>query len=110
VEGEGAVHAPGSRAARFLTVATTDETSKPIEGGSLSFHLPEDGGALGNGLRTDFVMSDVRGRATAPGFSLNRVTGRFQIRIVAAKEQARARDRVILVDQRTGRRLSDARR
>jgi hypothetical protein len=92
VEGEGAVHVPGSHAARFLTVAITDETGKPVEGAAVSFHFPEDGpsGTFGNGLRTDVVMSDARGRATAPGFTLNRAPGRFQIRIVAAKEQARA--------------------
>ncbi len=92
VEGEGAVHAPGSRAARFLTVAITDETGKPVEGAAVSFHLPEDGpsGAFGNALRTEVAISDSRGRATAPAFTFNRVPGRFQMRIIAAKEQVRA--------------------
>jgi len=92
VEGEGAVHVPGSRAARFLTIAITDETGKPVEGAAVTFHLPEDGpsGAFGNELRTDVVLTDSHGRATAPVFTLNRVAGRFQIRVIAAKEQARA--------------------
>ena len=92
VDGEGAVHAPGARATRFLTVEVTDETGKPVEGAAVSFHLPEDGpgGIFANGLRTDVATSDSRGRAAVRSLTLNRVPGRFQIRIVAAKEQARA--------------------
>jgi hypothetical protein len=91
-EGEGAVHAPGSHATRFLTVEVTDETGKPVEGAAVTFHLPEDGpsGTFANGLRTDVATSDSRGRATLPGLTMNRVAGRFELRIVAAKEQARA--------------------
>jgi hypothetical protein len=92
VEGEGAVHAPGSRSARPLTVQVTDETGKPVEGAAVSFHLPEDGpaGTFANGLRTDVVTTDSHGRASLHGLQLNRISGRFQIRIVASKEQARA--------------------
>jgi len=92
IEGEGAVHAPGSHVSRFLTVEITDDTGKPVEGAAVTFHLPEDGssGTFANGLRTDVITSDSRGRATLPGLTLNRVAGRFQVRIVAAKEQARA--------------------
>lgn len=92
IEGEGAVHVPGSRAPRFLTVEITDETGKPVEGAAVTFHLPEDGpsGTFANGLRTDVTVSDSRGRATLHGLTVNRVEGRFQVRIVASKEQARA--------------------
>jgi hypothetical protein len=92
VEGEGAVHAPGARASHFLTVAVTDETGQPVEGAAVSFHLPEDGpsGTFANGLRTDVATSDSHGRAAIHTLTLNRVPGRFQMRIVAAKEQARA--------------------
>lgn len=92
IEGESAVHAPGSHVSRFLTVEITDDTGKPVEGAAVTFHLPEDGssGTFANGLRTDVITSDSRGRATLPGLTLNRVAGRFQVRIVAAKEQARA--------------------
>jgi hypothetical protein len=92
IEGEGAVHVPGSRVPRFLSVEITDETGKPVEGAAVTVHLPEDGpgGTFSNGLRTDVVTSDSRGRATLRGLTLNRVAGRFQIRIVASKEQARA--------------------
>ena len=92
VDGEGAVHAPGARASHFLTVEITDETGKPVEGAAVSFHLPEDGpsGMFGNGLRTDVATTDSRGRAAVRSLTLNRVPGRFSVRIVAAKEQARA--------------------
>ena len=92
VEGEGAVHAPGSRGARPLTVEVTDETGKPVEGAAVSFHLPEEGpgGVFANGMRTEVAVTDSRGHASAHGLQLNRAPGRFQIRIVASKEQARA--------------------
>lgn len=92
VEGDGAAHAPGSRSARALTVEVTDETGKPVAGAAVSFHLPDDGpgGTLANGLRTDVVMTDARGRASMRGMRVNRTAGPFQIRILASKEQARA--------------------
>jgi hypothetical protein len=92
LEGEGAVHPAGSRSARPLTVEVTDETGKPVEHAAVSFHLPEDGpgGIFLNGLRTDVVVTDVAGRAAVRGLQWNRIPGRFQIRIVASFEQARA--------------------
>ena len=92
VDGEGAVHPPGTHAPRFLAVEVTDETGKPVGGAAVSFHLPEDGpsGTFANGLRTDVATSDSRGHAAVHGVTLNRQPGRFQVRIVAAKEQARA--------------------
>jgi hypothetical protein len=92
VEGEGAVHAPGLRSARPLTVAITDETGKPVLGAAVSFLLPDDGpgGIFGSGLRTEVATTDALGRASMHAVQFNRVSGRFQIRIVASKEQARA--------------------
>ena len=92
VEGEGAVHQPGSHSSRPLTVDVTDETGKPVAGAAVSFHLPEEGpgGTFASGLRTDVATTDSRGRATIHTFQANRNPGRFQIRIVASKEQARA--------------------
>jgi len=92
VEGEGAVHAPGSRSARPLTVEVTDETGRPVPGAAVSFHLPDDGpgGAFANGLHTAVALTDGNGRVSLHGIQANRTPGRFQIRIVASKEQARA--------------------
>jgi hypothetical protein len=92
LEGEGAVHPPGARISRPLVVEITDETGKPVEGAAVSFHLPDDGptGLFFNGLRTEVSLTDPAGRAAVHGLVLNRVAGRFQIRVVASKEQARA--------------------
>ena len=92
VEGEGGVYPPGSRSSRPLIVEITDETGKPVAGAAVSFHLPEEGpgGVFLNGLRTDVVTTDAQGRAGLRGLQINRISGRFQIRIVASKEQARA--------------------
>jgi len=92
VDGDAGVHAPGERSARPLTVEVTDETGRPVVGAAVSFHLPEDGpsGSFANGLRTDVVTTDDLGRATLRSLQVNRIPGRFQIRIIASKEQARA--------------------
>jgi hypothetical protein len=92
IEGEGAVNAAGSHNTRPLTVEVTDETGRSVEGASVTFHLPEEGpgGTFGNGLRTDVTVTDARGRANLHSMLLNRTPGRFAIRIVASKEQARA--------------------
>jgi hypothetical protein len=92
VAGDGAVHAPGSRAARPLVVRVTDETGKPVAGAAVSFHLPEDGpgGVFAGGLRTEVASTDSGGLASVRGLRLNRNSGSFQIRIFASKEQARA--------------------
>jgi hypothetical protein len=91
-EGEGAVNTAGAHNARPLTVEVTDETGKPVEGASVSFHLPEDGasGTFGSGLRTDVTSTDSSGHANLHTMLLNRIPGRFTIRIVVSKEQARA--------------------
>ncbi len=92
VEGEGAVHPPGSRCLHPLTVEVTDESGKPVEDAAVSFHLPEDGatGTFFNGLRTAVATTDAAGRAMLSGLILNRVSGRFEIRVIASREQARA--------------------
>jgi len=92
VEGEGAVHLPGARSGRPLTVEITEETGKPVGGAAVTFHVPENGpgGVFVNGLRTEVVITDSHGRATLHGLMANRIPGRFQVRIVASKEQARA--------------------
>ena len=92
VEGEGAVHAPGSRSNRGLTVEVTDETGHPVEGAAVSFRLPAQGpgGVFSNGLETELIMTGADGRATVRGIRLNRAPGPFQIRITVAKDQVRA--------------------
>ena len=92
LEGEGAVHPPGSKSSRPLIVEITDDTGRPVAGAAVSFHLPEDGpgGTFLNGLRTDVATTDSRGHAALRGLQVNRMPGKFEIRIVVSKEQARA--------------------
>ena len=92
IEGEGAVHAPGSRSSRPLTVEVTDETGRPVPSAAVSFHLPEEGpgGSFANGLHTEVGVTDAQGRVSLHGLLVNRTPGRFQIRVIASKEQARA--------------------
>jgi hypothetical protein len=92
VEGEGAVHAAGSRASRGLIIEVTDETGKPVGGAAVNFRLPDEGpgGIFANGMKTEVVITSPDGRAALWGMQWNRVEGPFQIRITAAKGQARA--------------------
>ncbi|HEY2846075.1 MAG TPA: hypothetical protein VGJ09_20600 [Bryobacteraceae bacterium] len=92
VEGEGAVYPIGTRATRGVTVQVTDETGKPVESAAVSFRLPDEGptGAFSSGMRTEIATTGVDGRASAWGMQWNRVTGPLEVRITAAKGQARA--------------------
>jgi hypothetical protein len=92
LEGDAAVHAAGSRSARPLAVQVTDDLGRPVAGAAVSFRLPEEGpgGLFGNRLRTEVIVSDANGRASVRNVLLNSTPGAFQIRITAAKEQARA--------------------
>jgi len=92
VEGEGAVYRTGVRATRGLTVLVTDETGKPVANAAVSFRLPDEGatGVFNSGLRTEVVTTGPDGRATIWGMQWNKTAGPIQIRITAAKDQARA--------------------
>jgi hypothetical protein len=92
VEGEGAVYPIGSRATRGVTVQVTDETGKPVDRAAVSFQLPEQGptGAFSSGMRTEIVTTGTDGRANVWGMQWNHVTGPLEVRITAAKGQARA--------------------
>jgi hypothetical protein len=92
VEGEGAVYPIGSRATRGVTVQVTDETGKPVNSAAVSFRLPDDGptGEFSSGMRTEIVTTGVDGRANVWGMQWNRVTGPLEVRITAAKGEARA--------------------
>ena len=92
VEGEGAVYPIGARATRGVTVQVTDETGKPVEFAAVSFRLPDDGptGEFSSGMRTEIATTGADGRASVWGMQWNRVAGPLQVRITAAKGQARA--------------------
>jgi hypothetical protein len=92
LEGEGAVYSIGTRATRGVTVQVTDETGKPVESAAVSFRLPDSGptGAFSSGMRTEIATTSADGRASVWGMQWNRVTGPLEVRITAAKGQARA--------------------
>ena len=92
VDGAGAVYPIGSRATRGVTVQVTDEIGKPVDSAAVSFRLPDDGpsGTFSSGMRMEIVTTGPDGRANVWGMQWNRVTGPFEIRITAAKGQARA--------------------
>ncbi len=92
LEGEGAIHALGSRAGRPLSAQVADETGKPVPGAAVSFRLPDDGpsGIFASGMKTEVVVTGADGRATVWGIQWNRTAGPFQVRVTAAKGQSRA--------------------
>ena len=92
IRGEGAVHTAGARSPSALIVEVTDETGKPVEGAAVNFKLPASGpgGLFSNGLTSDLVIASPDGRASAPAMRCNNISGPFQIRVTAAKGQARA--------------------
>lgn len=86
------MHAPGSRSIKPLTVEVRDETGQPVEHVRVTVQLPDSGpgGVFPGGLRSAVEITDGRGRAVVRTVQWNRVSGQFQIRIVALREQARA--------------------
>lgn len=92
VEGNGAIHAAGSKDPRGLVVQITDETGQPAEGVAVSFRLPEEGpsGTFARGMKTDVTTTVADGRAAVYGMVWNRLPGPFQIRVTAIKGQIRA--------------------
>ena len=92
ISGGDAVYSPGARVTKPITIEVTNGEGQPVEGARASFQLPEEGpgGVLSGGLRTDLAVTDSHGRTTLRGFQLNRIPGQFNVRITAAKDQARA--------------------
>lgn len=91
VQGEGAVYAAGSRATRGITVQVTDGTGKPVEGAALTFQLPTSGatGTFNSGGRTESITTGADGRAEVWGMQWSQTPGDFEMRVTAAKGEAR---------------------
>jgi len=92
LEGDGSVYATGARGTRGVTVQVTDESGRPVEGATVSFSLPQEGpgGVFPDGLKTAIVTTRADGRASVWGMQWNHTPGQFEIRVTAAKGQARA--------------------
>jgi hypothetical protein len=86
VEGEGAINNIRQRTARETIVQVEDENHKPVAGAVVVFTLPSQGagGTFANGAQTLTVMTDAQGRAVAQGLRVNRVAGRWQMRVNAS--------------------------
>jgi hypothetical protein len=92
LEGDGAIHALGSRSSRPLAVQVADETGRPVSGAAVSFRLPDEGpgGVFASGMRTEVVVTGADGRALVWGIQWNRTAGPFQVRVTTVKGQSRA--------------------
>ena len=92
VEGDEFVYTVGSRATRGVVVRIADETGQPVSGATVSFRLPDSGptGTFANGGRTDVEMTSKDGRAEVWGMQWNQTPGRLELRVTAAKGEARA--------------------
>ena len=92
LEGDGTTYPTGSRATRGVTVLISDETGKPVTGATVNFTLPEGGpgGSFAGGGRSQMIMTQGDGKAGVWGMQWNRTPGPFEIRVTAAKGQARA--------------------
>lgn len=92
LDGEGAEHRVGGRAAHAVTVLVTDEAGKPVENAVVSFRLPEAGpsGTFNSGLHTEIVTTGPDGRAVISSVQWNSNPGQVALRITAMKDQARA--------------------
>ena len=86
VEGEGAINNVRQRTAREPIVQVEDENHRPVAGAVVVFSLPSQGagGTFAGGAQTLTVMTDAQGRAAARGLRVNRIQGRWEMRVNAS--------------------------
>jgi hypothetical protein len=86
VEGEGAINNIRQRTARETIVQVEDENHKPVAGAVVVFTLPSEGagGTFAGGAQMLTVTTNAQGRAVAQGLRVNRVAGRWQMRVNAS--------------------------
>jgi len=86
VEGEGAINNIRQRTARETIVQVEDENHKPVAGAVVVFTLPSQGagGTFANGAQTLTITTDAQGRAVAQGLRVNRIAGRWEMRVNAS--------------------------
>jgi len=86
VEGEGAINNIRQRTARETIVQVEDENRKPVAGAVVVFTLPNQGagGTFADGAQTLTVTTDAQGRAVAQGLRVNRIAGRWEMRVNAS--------------------------
>lgn len=86
VSGTGAVNDLRTNTTVPTVVELRDDRDQPVLRGAVTFMLPESGpgGRFADGSRSQFVLTDRRGRATLTGFIPNQVEGAFQIAVEAS--------------------------
>src|SRR4051794_9198925 len=96
LEGEGAIHHAGQKAAQDTVVRVQDEAKKPISGASVVFTLPTEGasGEFGNGSKTLIVTTDGKGEAAATGVRVNQQPGKLQIHVNGSYKGITARTNI----------------
>jgi len=93
VEGEGASVAIRQHPSQDPAVRVEDEDHRPLANVAVVFTLPLSGasGEFANGSKTETVLTDQNGVATARGIRTNDVPGKLQIYVTAAYRGQRAK-------------------
>ena len=101
VEGEGAVNNIRQRMAREPIVQVEDENRKPVAGAIITFSLPNQGagGVFADGSHSLTVTTDNTGRAVARGIKLNKLNGKYEIRVNASHNGQTARASISQTNQ-----------
>ncbi len=101
VEGEGAVNNIRQRVASEPVVQVEDENHKPIGGAIITFTLPNHGagGVFANGSHSLTLTTDNAGRAAARGIQLNKLNGKYEIRVTASHNGRTASATITQVSQ-----------
>jgi hypothetical protein len=88
IEGDGAINNIKQRTAREPIVQVEDQNHKPVAGAAVLFELPQNGASatFAQGARTATFVTDQNGRAVAHGLRINKVQGKFQIKVTASSQ------------------------
>jgi hypothetical protein len=88
IEGDGAINNIKQRTAREPIVQVEDQNHKPVAGAAVLFELPQNGAGatFAQGAHTATFVTDQTGRAVAHGLRVNKIQGKFQIKVTATSQ------------------------
>lgn len=88
IEGDGAINNIKQRTAREPIVQVEDQNHKPVAGAAVLFELPQNGAGatFAQGAHTATFVTDQSGRVVARGMRINKIQGRYQIKITATSQ------------------------
>jgi len=84
VEAEGAMNSIRQCSTRPTRVPVQNATHKPAAGAGLVFTLASQGETLSDAAQMFAVLTDAQGQAVTHGLIVNRVSGRWQMRVNAS--------------------------